>query len=124
MKKKLATGALAVIITLAAGCTNDNHGLPDEIIFGKNGGKIAIKCPENIYSGDLFFQAMPMAEPDLSDSPDSIKLRYEWLEIKARKGDKKFIITAEPASAGGGDIVVVVRTDLAKWSDIKVVRKQ
>lgn len=124
MKKKWVFGAVAVILTLAAACTNDNHGVPDEIVFGREGGKISIKCPDNIYSGDLFFKAMPMAEPELSDSPDSIKLRYEWLEVKARKGDKKFIMTADAMSARSGEIIVVVRTDLAKWSHIKITRKK
>lgn len=109
--KNLLTFVTAATVLLMAGCSNANQGLPDELTFPENGGKTTLRTEGEIRRLDYFYIHGDISISDYghgagdtsdmdpqssgNDQSDSIIIRREWLTLKARVGENKFMLIAD-----------------------------
>lgn len=110
---------------LAFGCSNDNEGFPDEIVFPEIGGHITLHSESAVYVGCFSVRGeKPIEDMEYNQSePDSIIFRNEWLTIKARIGEKEFSLTANDKKTANDILDVTIHSDPEPEATIKIKRK-
>lgn len=114
-----------VCLFFSSGCSNDNQGFPDEIIFPANGRHITLHSESAVYWGCISVSGeRPITDIEYKDNePDSIILRNEWLTIKGRIGEKKLSFTATDKKTVNDALNVSIHFDPEPEAIIKVKRK-
>lgn len=104
MKRVIKIALFGIVILMGSCSILDNYGYPGKISFGSEGGTKEI-------SGDDYPYTLEITNTDddgvnvgiLYDefaSSDSFWVSHKWLTVKAKKGDNKIFITAEPNTTG------------------------
>lgn len=80
----------------------NNYGYPDKISFSKEGGTRSISGNEQPYDLEITDYDGNGKNDSMEENVplDSFKVTYKWLIAKAKKGDSKIDITAEPNTTG------------------------
>lgn len=103
--KRMAKIVLTGLVLLLASCSIlHNYGYPYSISFGQEGGTKEISgkdCPYllEIKNADGERVSVGFLDDEFAAS-DSFWVSHHWLTVKAKKGDDKVLITAEPNTTG------------------------
>lgn len=125
MKQFKSVLACLLCLVCMTGCSHDNQGFPDEIIFPTNGGRISLVSESNIFEGCFRISGETQScdtEYDDSES-DSILITYDWLSVKARIGGKEIILTASEKKSANDVLDLSINFDPEPEARIKVKRK-
>lgn len=103
-----------------------NYGYPSKVVFNNSGGSKEVKgndYPDMIEIADYDGESNAV---QLHQAGDSMIVSYQWLTVKAKKGERKFTIIAEPKNGGKSRTLYVYAeidpTEPGKPAEIKVVQ--
>lgn len=94
---------LICLATLLTSCfQSGNYGYPGKISFGKEGGIRSITGDEQPYDLEITDYDGNGKNDDMEENAplDSFKVTYKWLTARAKKGESKIDIIAEPNNTG------------------------
>ena len=121
---------LALLLTLPllfAGCgKTSNYGYPSNVNFSNEGGSKEIKGNDSPYLLGIADNEGDGEAVHIQQPGDSMNVTYQWLTIKAKKGEHKFTLIAQPKQGGGSRTLHVYAgtdpTDMDNMATIKVVQ--
>lgn len=121
---------LALLLTLPllfAGCgKTSNYGYPSNVNFSNAGGSKEIKGNDSPYLLGIADDEGDGEAVHIQQPGDSMNVTYQWLTIKAKKGEHKFTLIAQPKQGGGSRTLRVYAgtdpTDMDNMATIKVMQ--
>ena len=130
LNKQTRGAFLALLLTLPllfAGCgKTSNHGYPSNVNFSNAGGSKEIKGNDSPYLLGIADDEGDGEAVHIQQPGDSMNVTYQWLTIKAKKGEHKFTLIAQPKQGGTGRTLRVYAgtdpTDMDNMATIKVVQ--
>ena len=128
--KKTRIAFFALLLTLPllfAGCgKTSNYGYPSNVNFSNAGGSKEIKGNDSPYLLGIADDEGNGEAAQIQQDGDSMNISYQWLTIKAKKGESKFTLIAQPKQGGGSRTLRVYAgidpTDMDNMATIKVVQ--
>ena len=128
--KKTRIAFFALLLTLPllfAGCgKTSNYGYPSNVNFSNEGGSKEIKGNDSPYLLGIADDDGDSEAAQIQQDGDSMNISYQWLTIKAKKGESKFTLIAQPKQGGGSRTLRVYAgtdpTDMDNMATIKVVQ--
>lgn len=128
--KKTRIAFFALLLTLPllfAGCgKTSNYGYPSNVNFSNAGGSKEIKGNDSPYLLGIADDEGNGEAAQIQQDGDSMNVTYQWLTIKAKKGESKFTLIAQPKQGGGSRTLRVYAgidpTDMDNMATIKVVQ--
>ncbi|WP_315564293.1 hypothetical protein, partial [Alloprevotella tannerae] len=101
MKKTLYT-LLLTLPLLFAGCgETGNYGYPSKVVLTKSGGSKEVKGNNSPYLIEIRdYDGNGEVSKVFGAAGDSMIVSYQWLTIKAKKGDTKLQLIAAPKQSG------------------------
>ncbi|WP_303762908.1 hypothetical protein [Alloprevotella tannerae] len=128
--KKTRIAFFALLLTLPllfAGCgKTSNYGYPSNVNFSNEGGSKEIKGNDSPYLLGIADDDGNGEAAQIQQDGDSMNISYQWLTIKAKKGESKFTLIAQPKQGGGSRTLRVYAgidpTDMDNMATIKVVQ--
>lgn len=128
--KKTRIAFFALLLTLPllfAGCgKTSNYGYPSNVNFSNEGGSKEIKGNDSPYLLGIADDEGDGEAAQIQQDGDSMNISYQWLTIKAKKGESKFTLIAQPKQGGGSRTLRVYAgidpTDMDNMATIKVVQ--
>lgn len=130
LDKKTRGTFLTLLLTLPllfAGCgKTSNYGYPSNVNFSNEGGSKEIKGNDSPYLLGIADDDGNGEAAQIQQDGDSMNISYQWLTIKAKKGESKFRLIAQPKQGGGSRTLRVYAgidpTDMDNMATIKVVQ--
>ena len=130
LDKKTKGAFLTLLLTLPllfAGCgKTSNYGYPSNVNFSNEGGSKEIKGNDAPYLLGIADDEGNGEAAQIQQDGDSMNISYQWLTIKAKKGESKFRLIAQPKQGGGSRTLRVYAgidpTDMDNMATIKVVQ--
>ncbi|WP_296092576.1 hypothetical protein [Alloprevotella tannerae] len=126
MKKTLYTLLLTLPLLFTSCGKVGNYGYPSKVVFNNSGGSKEVKgndYPDMIEIADYDGESNAV---QLHQAGDSMIVSYQWLTVKAKKGERKFTIIAEPKKGGKSRKLYVYAdidpTEPGMPAEIKVVQ--
>ena len=121
---------LALLLTLPLlfiGCgETGNYGYPSNVNFSNEGGSKEIKGNDSPYLLGIADDEGDGEAVHIQQPGDSMNVTYQWLTIKAKKGEHKFTLIAQPKQGGGSRTLRVYAgidpTDMDNMATIKVAQ--
>ena len=125
LNKQTRGAFLALLLTLPllfAGCgKTSNYGYPSNVNFSKE-----IKGNDSPYLLGIADDEGDGEAVHIQQPGDSMNVTYQWLTIKAKKGESKFTLIAQPKQGGGSRTLRVYAgidpTDMDNMATIKVAQ--
>lgn len=130
LDKKTRGTFLTLLLTLPllfAGCgKTSNYGYPSNVNFSNEGGSKEIKGNDSPYLLGIADDEGDGEAVHIQQPGDSMNVTYQWLTIKAKKGEHKFTLIAQPKQDGGSRTLRVYAgidpTDMDNMATIKVAQ--
>ena len=128
--KKTRIAFFALLLTLPLLFTScgktSNYGYPSNVNFSNAGGSKEIKSNDSPYLLGIADDEGDGEAVHIQQPGDSMNVTYQWLTIKAKKGEHKFTLIAQPKQGGGSRTLRVYAgidpTDMDNMATIKVVQ--
>lgn len=106
--------------TIILACTsNGNFGYPSKITFPKEGGTKIISGTSSIYNIDIT-NYNGEGKNEKYHGQDTLILTCQWLTIKRKQYDTKFVIIAEPNTTGKKRTLYIAAFVDDEFAEIKV----
>ena len=123
MKKTLYT-LLLTLPLLFIGCgETGNYGYPSKVVLTKSGGDKEVKGTDSPYLIEIRdYDGNGAVSNPLGTAGDSMIVSYQWLTIKAKKGDTKLQLIAAPKQSGKSRTLYVHAPVMDTGAEIKVVQ--
>ncbi|WP_298949645.1 hypothetical protein [uncultured Alloprevotella sp.] len=123
MKKTLYT-LLLTLPLLFIGCgETGNYGYPSKVVLTKSGGDKEVKGTDSPYLIEIRdYDGNGAVSNPLGTAGDSMIVSYQWLTIKAKKGDTKLQLIAAPNQSGKSRTLYVHAPVMDTGAEIKVVQ--
>lgn len=123
MKKTLYT-LLLTLPLLFAGCgETGNYGYPSKVVLTKSGGSKEVKGNDSPYLIEILdYDGNGEVSKVFGAAGDSMIVSYQWLTIKAKKGDSKLQLIAAPKQSGKSRTLYVHAPVMDTGAEIKVVQ--
>lgn len=130
LNKQTRIAFFALLLTLPllfAGCgKTSNYGYPSNVNFSNEGGSKEIKGNDSPYLLGIADNEGDGEAAQIQQDGDSMNISYQWLTIKAKKGESKFTLIAQPKQDGTGRTLRVYAgidpTDMDNMATIKVAQ--
>ena len=123
MKKTLYT-LLLTLPLLFTGCgETGNYGYPSKVVLTKSGGSKEVKGNDAPYLIEICdYDGNGEVSKVFGAAGDSMIVSYQWLTIKAKKGDTKLQLIATPKQSGKSRKLYVHAPITDSEAEIKVVQ--
>lgn len=123
MKKTLYT-LLLTLPLLFIGCSETgNYGYPSKVVLTKSGGSKEVKGNDALYLIEICdYDGNGEVSKVFGAAGDSMIVSYQWLTIKAKKGDTKLQLIAAPKQSGKSRTLYVHAPVMDTGAEIKVVQ--
>lgn len=123
MKKTLYT-LLLTLPLLFIGCgETGNYGYPSKVVLTKSGGSKEVKGNDALYLIEICdYDGNGEVSKVFGAAGDSMIVSYQWLTIKAKKGDSKLQLIAAPKQSGKSRTLYVHAPVMDTGAEIKVVQ--
>ncbi len=123
MKKTLYT-LLLTLPLLFIGCgETGNYGYPSKVVLTKSGGSKEVKGNDSPYLIEILdYDGNGEVSKVFGAAGDSMIVSYQWLTIKAKKGDSKLQLIAAPKQSGKSRTLYVHAPVMDTGAEIKVVQ--
>ena len=123
MKKTLYTFLLTLPL-LFIGCgETGNYGYPSKVVLTKSGGSKEVKGNDALYLIEICdYDGNGEVSKVFGAAGDSMIVSYQWLTIKAKKGDTKLQLIAAPKQSGKSRTLYVHAPVMDTGAEIKVVQ--
>lgn len=123
MKKTLYT-LLLTLPLLFTGCgETGNYGYPSKVVLTKSGGSKEVKGNDSPYLIEILdYDGNGEVSKVFGAAGDSMIVSYQWLTIKAKKGDTKLQLIAAPKQSGKSRTLYVHAPVMDTGAEIKVVQ--
>lgn len=123
MKKTLYT-LLLTLPLLFTGCgETGNYGYPSKVVLTKSGGSKEVKGNDSPYLIEILdYDGNGEVSKVFGAAGDSMIVSYQWLTIKAKKGDSKLQLIAAPKQSGKSRTLYVHAPVMDTGAEIKVVQ--
>ena len=123
MKKTLYT-LLLTLPLLFIGCgETGNYGYPSKVVLTKSGGSKEVKGNDALYLIEICdYDGNGEVSNVFGAAGDSMIVSYQWLTIKAKKGDTKLQLIAAPKQSGKSRTLYVHAPVMDTGAEIKVVQ--
>ena len=125
--KKTRIAFFALLLTLPllfAGCgETGNYGYPSKVVLTKSGGSKEVKGNDSPYLIEIHdYDGNGEVSKVFGAAGDSMIVSYQWLTIKAKKGDTKLQLIAAPKQSGKSRTLYVHAPVMDTGAEIKVVQ--
>ena len=125
--KKTRIAFFALLLTLPllfAGCgETGNYGYPSKVVLTKSGGSKEVKGNDSPYLIEIHdYDGNGEVSKVFGAAGDSMIVSYQWLTIKAKKGDTKLQLIATPKQSGKSRTLYVHAPVMDTGAEIKVVQ--
>lgn len=125
--KKTRIAFFALLLTLPllfAGCgETGNYGYPSKVVLTKSGGSKEVKGNDSPYLIEIHdYDGNGEVSKVFGAASDSMIVSYQWLTIKAKKGDTKLQLIATPKQSGKSRTLYVHAPVMDTGAEIKVVQ--
>ena len=123
MKKTLYT-LLLTLPLLFTGCgETGNYGYPSKVVLTKSGGSKEVKGNDAPYLIEIRdYNGSGEVSKVFGAAGDSMIVSYQWLTIKAKKGESKLLLIAAPNQSGKSRTLYVHAPVMDTGAEIKVVQ--
>ena len=123
MKKTLYT-LLLTLPLLFIGCgETGNYGYPSKVVLTKSGGSKEVKGNDALYLIEICdYDGNGEVSKVFGAAGDSMIVSYQWLTIKAKKGDTKLQLIAAPKQSGKSRTLYVHAPVMDTGAEITVVQ--
>ena len=124
-KTRIAFSALLLTLSLLfAGCgETGNYGYPSKVVLTKSGGSKEVKGNDAPYLIEIHdYDGNGEVSKVFGAAGDSMIVSYQWLTIKAKKGDTKIQLIAAPKQSGKSRTLYVHAPITDSEAEIKVVQ--
>ena len=123
MKKTLYT-LLLTLPLLFIGCgETGNYGYPSKVVLTKSGGSKEVKGNDALYLIEICdYDGNGEVSKVFGAAGESMIVSYQWLTIKAKKGDTKLQLIAAPKQSGKSRTLYVHAPVMDTGAEIKVVQ--
>ena len=127
LHKKTKGALLTLLLTLPllfAGCgETGNYGYPSKVVLTKSGGSKEVKGNASPYLIEILdYDGNGEVSKVFGAAGDSMIVSYQWLTIKAKKGDSKLQLIAAPKQSGKSRTLYVHAPVMDTGAEIKVVQ--
>ena len=127
LHKKTKGAFLTLLLTLPllfAGCgETGNYGYPSKVVLTKSGGSKEVKGNDSPYLIEIRdYDGNGEVSKVFGEHKDSLIVSYQWLTIKAKKGDSKLQLIAAPKQSGKSRTLYVHAPVMDTGAEIKVVQ--
>ena len=127
LHKKTKGAFLTLLLTLPllfAGCgETGNYGYPSKVVLTKSGGSKEVKGNASPYLIEIHdYDGNGEVSKVFGAAGDSMIVSYQWLTIKAKKGDSKLQLIAAPKQSGKSRTLYVHAPVMDTGAEIKVVQ--
>ena len=125
--KKTRIAFFALLLTLPllfTGCgETGNYGYPSKVVLTKSGGSKEVKGNDAPYLIEIHdYDGNGEVSKVFGAAGDSMIVSYQWLTIKAKKGDTKLQLIAAPKQSGKSRTLYVHAPVMDTGAEIKVVQ--
>lgn len=125
--KKTRIAFFALLLTLPllfTGCgETGNYGYPSKVVLTKSGGSKEVKGNDSPYLIEILdYDGNGEVSKVFGAAGDSMIVSYQWLTIKAKKGDTKLQLIAAPKQSGKSRTLYVHAPVMDTGAEIKVVQ--
>ena len=125
--KKTRIAFFALLLTLPllfTGCgETGNYGYPSKVVLTKSGGSKEVKGNDALYLIEICdYDGNGEVSKVFGAAGDSMIVSYQWLTIKAKKGDTKLQLIAAPKQSGKSRTLYVHAPVMDTGAEIKVVQ--
>lgn len=125
--KKTRIAFFALLLTLPllfTGCgETGNYGYPSKVVLTKSGGSKEVKGNDAPYLIEINdYDGNGEVSKVFGAAGDSMIVSYQWLTIKAKKGDTKLQLIAAPKQSGKSRTLYVHAPVMDTGAEIKVVQ--
>ncbi|WP_454898066.1 hypothetical protein [Alloprevotella tannerae] len=125
--KKTRIAFFVLLLTLPllfTGCgETGNYGYPSKIVLTKSGGSKEVKGNDAPYLIEIRdYDGNGEVSKVFGAASDSMIVSYQWLTIKAKKGDTKLQLIATPKQSGKSRTLYVHAPITDSEAEIKVVQ--
>ena len=125
--KKTRIAFFALLLTLPllfTGCgETGNYGYPSKVVLTKSGGSKEVKGNDSPYLIEILdYDGNGEVSKVFGAAGDSMIVSYQWLTIKAKKGDSKLQLIAAPKQSGKSRTLYVHAPVMDTGAEIKVVQ--
>ena len=124
-KTRIAFSALLLTLSLLfAGCgETGNYGYPSKVVLTKSGGSKEVKGNDAPYLIEIRdYDGNGEVSKVFGAAGDSMIVSYQWLTIKAKKGDTKLQLIATPKQSGKSRTLYIHAPVMDTGAEIKVVQ--
>ena len=127
LHKKTKGAFLTLLLTLPllfAGCgETGNYGYPSKVVLTKSGGSKEVKGNASPYLIEILdYDGNGEVSKVFGAAGDSMIVSYQWLTIKAKKGEAKLLLIAAPKQSGKSRTLYVHAPVMDTGAEIKVVQ--
>ena len=127
LHKKTKGAFLALLLTLPllfTGCgETGNYGYPSKVVLTKSGGSKEVKGNDSPYLIEIRdYDGNGEVSKVFGEHKDSLIVSYQWLTIKAKKGEGKLLLIATPKQSGKSRKLYVHAPITDSEAEIKVVQ--
>ena len=127
LHKKTRIAFFALLLTLPllfTGCgETGNYGYPSKVVLTKSGGSKEVKGNDSPYLIEIHdYDGNGEVSKVFGATGDSMIVSYQWLTIKAKKGDTKLQLIAAPKQSGKSRTLYVHAPVMDTGAEIKVVQ--
>lgn len=100
-----------------------NYGYPSKVVFNNSGGDKEVKGTDSPYLIEIRdYDGNGAVSNSLGTAGDSMIVSYQWLTIKAKKGESKLLLIAAPNQSGKSRTLYVHAPVMDTGAEIKVVQ--
>ena len=123
MKKTLYTLLLTLPLLFTSCGKTSNYGYPSKVVLTKSGGSKEVKGNDAPYLIEIRdYDGNGEVSKVFGAAGDSMIVSYQWLTIKAKKGDTKLQLIAAPKQSGKSRTLYVHAPVMDTGAEIKVVQ--
>ena len=127
LHKKTKGAFLTLLLTLPllfTGCgETGNYGYPSKVVLTKSGGSKEVKGNDSPYLIEILdYDGNGEVSKVFGAAGDSMIVSYQWLTIKAKKGEVKLLLIAAPKQSGKSRTLYVHAPVMDTGAEIKVVQ--
>ena len=127
LHKKTKGAFLTLLLTLPllfTGCgETGNYGYPSKVVLTKSGGSKEVKGNDSPYLIEIRdYDGNGEVSKVFGDHRDSLIVSYQWLTIKAKKGEATLLLIAAPKQSGKSRKLYVHAPITDTEAEIKVVQ--
>ena len=127
LHKKTKGAFLILLLTLPllfTGCgETGNYGYPSKVVLTKSGGSKEVKGNDSPYLIEILdYDGNGEVSKVFGAAGDSMIVSYQWLTIKAKKGEAKLLLIAAPKQSGKSRTLYVHAPVMDTGAEIKVVQ--